>query len=107
MMHQMVGPAQRYGSSFANWAVGGQRLVRGYKTAVVTGKEANKTAAKLRKELHPNGFVISPGNGAATVPLLADKAGDGQNAVFICDATSCLSPTSDLQAVSALLKNKI
>lgn len=107
MMHQMVGPAQRYGSSFANWSVGGQRLVRGYKTAVVTGKEAEMTAAALRKELHPNGFVISPGDGSTVVPVLADKVNYDQNAVFICDATSCLNPTSDLQTVSSLLKNKL
>lgn len=108
LLRQMQGAATRYGTSFANWAVYGQRMAAGYRTAVVAGNDALSLQSAIMDNYHPHVYYLAQVQATdGGVPLLHDKFNIAENSVYVCDATSCMAPEKDINAIESLLKNKL
>lgn len=106
MVSQMSGSAGRYPTSFANWAIHGQRNVYGNKIAVLTGVPSGDMWSELQKIYHPNTYVVAVNDSSMDMPITAGKDAKSVAAMYVCDEESCSPPIYNLQDIAKMLKNK-
>jgi uncharacterized protein YyaL (SSP411 family) len=88
MIAQMKSTAQRYATSFSYWNVLGQRMVKGYKTIVVTGAEIEDIKNELEKKFLPECFYFfEKKENFVTMPF--GKQFEKKSQIFICTKNSC------------------
>ena len=103
-LRQMAGNAMRYATSFSNWALYGQRMAAGYKTAVAGVQKGGILLQTLQKGYYPQVYIMPVMQDASRIPLLAGKYAEEWEQVHICDTTSCMAPVQDAERLQELLK---
>lgn len=104
MLQTISGSAVRYPYSFGYWSILLQRFLKGYKTAVIAGSTAVEMLEEFSARFVPEVFpVLSSVAPEENIPILKDKAGTGNAAVFICTAHACLAPQASIEAALAQL----
>lgn len=104
MINQLSAPAVRYATSYAGWALYGQRACYGNKTIVLSGNTAFEVSKALNKAFMPNGYIITAKKDNCDIPLLVGKASETGLKVMVCDEESCSSPLEDVSLIANLLK---
>jgi uncharacterized protein len=95
MLQQMRHPAQRHATSFAYWNILMQRLIKEFKTVIVTGFAAERTFASLQKKFAPECFYFfQKTENFVTMPFR--KTIEEKTQIFICTKNSCFSPVENL-----------
>lgn len=104
MLRQMAATTGRYATSFANWAVYGQRMVAGYKTAVASAGAGSMVFKNMREMYLPHVYTVAAGQELQQIPLLQGKNNNAEEQVYICDTASCMAPVKDVARIREILK---
>lgn len=105
MLQKMQSTAARYASSFANWAVFGQRFVYGLKLLIVAGEQAEDATQEMMTWCAPNAMVVQAEKDEKQLPALHKTAKAEAISVFICDTEKCLPAINDVENVKKMLNN--
>jgi uncharacterized protein len=94
MLRNMSDTAARYSYSFGYWAILLQRKIKGWKTVVITGKEARSYYSQLVSNYIPQGFLLTLQKEISELPILEKKFFADKMYIFVCSEQACLSPVS-------------
>lgn len=94
----------RYPTSFALWAVYGQRMYAGYKTVVAVGYDDEPGALKPLQKNYPHACVLSVSETGISVPVLAGKSNNGERCLYLCNTSFCSPPVSDVKTAAEMLE---
>ncbi|MBS1643480.1 MAG: thioredoxin domain-containing protein [Bacteroidetes bacterium] len=94
--HRMLSEAKAYPTSFSNWAVGQQRLLKRPKTVLVMGELAAGSNQEWRKLFPPHCLVIPIKQPNSKIPLTMGKKCERDSLIFVCTSTECLVPVFNI-----------
>lgn len=104
MLRTLHDNAVRHPSSFALWALYGQRMYAGFKTVVIAGSTDEKEYRSLSSYKYPHAYVLYPAKVAVDLPVMSGKNDDFELSIYVCDVASCSAPLRDIKAAGKLLE---
>ncbi|MHC1706343.1 MAG: thioredoxin domain-containing protein [Bacteroidales bacterium] len=90
--------------SYSNWGIAGIDLSEPFYTLVITGKDAEKNIAELRKHYLPNVLITGRPEGSR-LPLFLNLAVTEENRLYLCTRSECLPPAASIAETLANLKH--
>lgn len=103
MMQQMSSTAVRYAYSFGYWSQLIQRSIRGMKTVVFAGHEAESAALAFNNAFTPHTFPVFMTSENQILPILENKFSEDKLHIFVCSGESCLPPSGSVDEVVQLI----
>ncbi len=103
MLQQMATAANRHTVSFAYWALLLQRFIKGFKTVVIAGAQADNKQEELTQQLLPQAMIWRVYKEENKIPLLAYKYFSGETYIFVCTQEVCSAPVTDVKAALKLV----
>jgi uncharacterized protein YyaL (SSP411 family) len=87
----------------SNWAIAYTEIRKGLAEIAIVGPEANKLSNEFKRHFEPFCLVIGTETGS-NLPLLKDKATDGQTTLFVCYDKTCKLPVHSVsEALSQVI----
>jgi len=97
MLLQMREALMRYPSSFSNWVLQLQRMLRGVPEIAVVGPGAGETAAELQAHYLPGAILMATDQDDASYPLLRGKKAGAKTLIYVCKNYTCQAPTTSIK----------
>jgi len=95
----------RYSSSFGNWALLVQLIVKGFNEIVIIGAEADKLLKEVNNLFVPGKIIQSAIFEDHNFPLLRNKWVPDETYLYLCKDYNCLRPVKKTGDLILLLKN--
>lgn len=101
-LRRMLGPMQKYGSAYANWAILLLHRIVGSEEWICSGAQAAEFRSIIDKHYRPTKMVF--GGMQSELPLLQGRLSE-KTAVFHCKDKTCGLPIFSLNELDEMLKN--
>ena len=88
--------AIRYSYSFGYWAILIQRWIKGVKTVICTGKQADELRSEILNVYLPEVYVVTSKKEISDIPILEKRYFDDKNHIFVCSQQACSLPVSSV-----------
>ncbi len=105
MLLQMSDTIIRYNYSFGYWAMLLQRHIRGMRTVICSGKEADKLTKELQAHYIPQAYPVTLRKNISELPILEKKYFADKLSIFVCSEQACLSPVSSVEEAMSMLNS--
>ena len=103
MLQHMSDMAVRYGYSFGYWAIVLQRKIKGVKTVICVGSEADRMRNELQRHFLPHAYVLASHGETAELPVFEKKVFHNGSGMFVCTEQACLPPISTVDEAFRLV----
>ncbi len=103
MLKNISGTTEKYSYSFSYWALLLQRKLKGWKTVVIAGTEANSYYTTIASNYIPQAFLLTLQKEISILPLFEKKYFAGKMSIFVCSEQACLSPVSAVDEAISLI----
>ncbi len=110
MLHNIIPQINNYGSGFSNWLDLYVMNSDKFQEIVITGDNAREQMGELKKHYIPNtlfsGYDTSRKNkfDKNKLPLLTNRIIKGKTYFYICENSTCLLPTENINQVLTLIE---
>lgn len=105
MVKNLSDAIRQYPTSFGEWALVWQEIVKGTNEIAIVGKGANDLLPKLLRFYIPNKVLqIATAEGSDYPLLKGKKMDDGKDLIYVCYDYACQKPVASVEEIKYLLK---
>lgn len=105
MVKNLSDAIRQYPTSFGEWALVWQEIVKGTNEIAIVGKGANDLLPKLLRFYIPNKVLqIATAEGSDYPLLKGKKMDDGNDLIYVCYDYACQKPVASVEEIKYLLK---
>lgn len=110
MLHNIIPQINNYGSGFSNWLDLYIMYSEKFQEIVITGENAKKEMNQIKKHYLPNTLFSGYDTkgkrkfDVKNLPLLTNRVIKGKTYFYICENSTCLLPTENINQALTLIK---
>ncbi len=105
-LKQMKGAITAYSTTFSQWAISLQDLIKGLPEIAILGKNFKTLAKEINQEFIPGKIIMGHDSALETYPLLNRKTPADKTLIFLCHHYSCQLPVDTSEDLLKRLRNK-